>query len=319
MYRYQLVILILSMVFGCKSESIPKIDVGNITNELVVDRFDKKFYATEGDELAVLKAEYPYLFPVQNHDSIWLQRMTSEEELNLAEKVEEMFGDFEEEKNQLELLFKHVKYYHVEFEFPKVISLITNLDYESKVMYADTLLFVSLDLYLGSDSEIYDEFPKYLSRNFNKSQLVVDVATEVSNRFVPVNHHRPFINTMIEAGKKMYLIDLYLPHVSDADKMGYTSEDTSWLENNEGEIWRYFIENELLYSTERDLYARFIDNAPFSKFYIDIDKESPGRVGVWLGWQIVRSYMKNNSVDLQQMLEMNADDLFNKSSYKPRR
>ena len=84
-------------------------------------------------------------------------------------------------------------------------------------------------------------------------------------------------------------------------------------------LGKYFIENRLLYSTDSKLYARFVANAPFSKFYIDIDKDSPGRIGVWLGWQIVRSYMNNNSVNLQQLLQTNAEEIFKKSKYKPKK
>jgi uncharacterized protein YjaZ len=85
------------------------------------------------------------------------------------------------------------------------------------------------------------------------------------------------------------------------------------------QIWKYFIENKLLYSTDADLYTRFVANAPFSKFYIDIDKESPGKIGVWLGWQIVRSYMNNNNVTLQQLLQTSAEEIFKKSKYKPKK
>ena len=35
----------------------------------------------------------------------------------------------------------------------------------------------------------------------------------------------------------------------------------------------------------------FFDASPFSKFYLEIDNQSPGRIGRWIGWQIVRSYM----------------------------
>ncbi|MDF1518362.1 MAG: gliding motility lipoprotein GldB, partial [Lutibacter sp.] len=57
-----------------------------------------------------------------------------------------------------------------------------------------------------------------------------------------------------------------------------------------------------------------------SKFYIDIDKESPGRIGVWLGWQIVSAYMTNNNdVTLQQLLQTDAEEIFNKSKYKPKK
>ena len=75
----------------------------------------------------------------------------------------------------------------------------------------------------------------------------------------------------------------------------------------------------MLYSTDSGLYDRFMANAPFSKFYIDIDKESPGRIGVLLGWQIVRSYMKNNEVTLQQLLQTDAEEIFKKSKYKPKK
>jgi uncharacterized protein YjaZ len=67
------------------------------------------------------------------------------------------------------------------------------------------------------------------------------------------------------------------------------------------------------------LQNRFINLAPFSKFYLEIDNESPGRVGTWIGWQIVRSFMLNNKVSLQQMLKMDEKELFDKSKYKPKK
>ena len=111
----------------------------------------------------------------------------------------------------------------------------------------------------------------------------------------------------------------YTLEVSDVQKMGYTVDKYDWVLANESFIWKYFVENKLLYSTDTKLYTRFIANAPFSKFYIDIDKESPGSVGVWLGWQIVRSYMKNNNVTLQHLLQTNSEEIFKRSKYKPRK
>ena len=45
------------------------------------------------------------------------------------------------------------------------------------------------------------------------------------------------------------------------------------------------------------------------------DNLSPGGVGIWVGWQIVTSYMKHNDVSLQQLLQINELDLFKKSKY----
>jgi uncharacterized protein YjaZ len=84
-------------------------------------------------------------------------------------------------------------------------------------------------------------------------------------------------------------------------------------------MWRYFIEKEMLYSNEQKLSSRFINPAPFSKFYLEIDNESPGRVGAWIGWQIVRSYAKNNDMPIADLLKLDTKKLFEKSKYKPKK
>jgi len=308
--------IILLGVVSCKKDAIKKVDVSDIKVTVSIDRFEQKFYTSNEKTLPNLKKQYPYLFPAQN-DSIWLNKIKNEVEL--FQKTQKVFKNIDTIKNKITNLFKHIKYYHSSFKPPKIITLITNLDYENNIIYADSLLFVSLDIYLGKNSNVYDDFPKYLSRNFDKSQLVVDIAKSISERYFIPERNRQFLNLMINEGKKMYLLDRYLPTFSDAQKIGYTKNQLDWAVANESQLWKYFIENKLLYSTDAKLFTRFIANAPFSKFYIDIDKESPGRIGVWLGWQIVRSYMNNNNVTLQQLLQTNAEEIFKKSKYKPKK
>ena len=99
--------------------------------------------------------------------------------------------------------------------------------------------------------------------------------------------------------------------------MHYTEEQLKWAQENEAYIWMYIIEKELLYSTDPELNNRFINPAPFSKFYLEIDNESPGRIGQFIGWQIVRAYMQNNPVPLHEMLLKDAKSLFEESKFKP--
>ncbi|MNT45968.1 hypothetical protein D3C72_1825850 [compost metagenome] len=102
--------------------------------------------------------------------------------------------------------------------------------------------------------------------------------------------------------------------------MGYTPEQIKWCGENEAYMWRYFIENEMLYNEDPKLRARFIAPAPFSKFFLEIDNDSPGRVGAWIGWQMVRSYMKNNSdVSLAELFKLEPKEIFEKSKYKPKK
>ena len=82
-------------------------------------------------------------------------------------------------------------------------------------------------------------------------------------------------------------------------------------------MWRYFIEKELLYNTDPNMASRFILDAPFSKFYLEIDNESPGRIGQYIGWKMVRSYMEHNDTSVSQLLSKDADEIFKNSKYKP--
>ena len=319
MNKFVSVLVILLVIVSCQNELEKKIDVSGIEVEVSIDRFDQKFYKTTIETLPKIKSDYPFLFPEQNPDSVWLNRINNEDEIELFKKAQAVFENFESEELQIEALFKHIKYYHPTFNSPQILTLISNIDFQNKVLYSENFLFISLDMYLGGNDEAYNNFPMYLARNFDKSQLGVDMANAIGGFYFSPPNSRQFVDLLINEGKKMYQLDCYLPTASDAQKMGYSIENIEWAISNEVPVWKFFIENKLLYSTDSDLYTRFISDAPFSKFFIDIDKESPGKIGVWLGWQIVRSYMRNNDVTLQQLLETNSEEIFKNSKYKPKK
>ncbi|MCY1238340.1 gliding motility-associated lipoprotein GldB [compost metagenome] len=237
----------------------------------------------------------------------------------LHAEVQKTFGNFQKERGDLEELFRHIKYYFPETSLPKVITLISEVDTQSKVIYADSLLLISLDVYLGKDHKFYSGFPEYQRRTFEKSQILPDVVSDFSLRKIAPPTDRALLSQMIYFGKELYLKDVLVPQVSDADKIGYTPEQITWSQENEGYIWRYFVDEKLLYDSDPKLPGRFINPAPFSKFYLEIDNESPGQIGMWIGWQIVRSYMKNNDVSLQQLLQTDAKEIFDNSKYKPKK
>ena len=99
----------------------------------------------------------------------------------------------------------------------------------------------------------------------------------------------------------------------------YTPEQYEWAMANETDIWTYFVENKLLFDTDSKLLSRFINPAPFSKFYLEFDNDSPPRLGRYIGWQIVKSYMERNNVPLQMLPGKTNDEIFKEANYKPRR
>jgi gliding motility-associated lipoprotein GldB len=317
LYKYIYFFVIVVLLISCEKKNKLDIDVSAIDIDVTVERFEKEFYNSAAENLPDLKQKYPLLFPLSTSDSVWVAKMTDKDELELYSETQKLYDDFSDVQEQLTDLFKHIKYYYPNFKAPTINTLITNVDYENGVVYADSLLLISLDVYLGDTSKIYNDFPKYIKDNFKKDRIVVDVAEAIAEVQIPPSNDRTFISKIIQEGKKKYLLDAYLPTISDALKMGYTQEQIDWADVNDEEVWKYFVQGELLFSTDQELNRRFIDKAPFSKFYLENDSETPGSIGVWFGWQIVRAFMERNDVPLQEMLGTDNEDIFKRSKYKP--
>lgn len=317
----KLAFLLMFTLFFISCDKKDKVEkaIEEVPVELTVERFDKVFYESDPNELSKIKHQFPYFFPEGNEDTVWINKMKNPLLKQVHDEVQKKFGNFQKERGDLEELFRHIKYYFPETRLPKVVTLISEVDTDNKVIYADSLLLVSLDVYLGKDHEFYTGFPEYQRKTFEKSQLLSDVVSSFAIRKIVPPTDRTLLSQMIYFGKELYMKDLLIPQISDADKIGYTPEQIAWSQENEGYIWRYFVDEKLLYDSDPKLPGRFINPAPFSKFYLEIDNESPGQIGRWIGWQIVRSYMKNNDVSLQQLLQTDAKEIFDKSKYKPKK
>lgn len=317
--KYTFLFLFVIGFISCGKKKETTIDLSGIDLKMEILRFEERFYTSGPENLSQLKSDFPYLFPAGNPDSVWTSKMQDEDELFLYKSIEEVFKDFSEEETVLSELFKHVKYYFPKFKEPKVITILSNVDYENRVIFADSLLFISLDVYLGKDHEVYSDYPEYIKQNFRKEHMVVDVAQKLTEPVLIKPSTNSFISRIIQQGKKMYLMSAFLPGVSEQELMGYERSQFEWAENSEVDIWKYFVENEMLYSNDASLTDRFIADSPFSKFFLEVDKDSPGQIGIWFGWQIVKSFMQNSDTGLREMILMDNEELFTKSRYKPKK
>ncbi len=312
-------LMVLCAIFSCSDKKNNQIDVSTINVDFSIKRYEVDFYNSTENKLPILKKKYPYLFPKTFTDSLAIVKLNNKEEQELFNETQKLYKNIPELKIELLDLFKHIKHYNRKFKAPNVVTMISNIDYKSRVIYADSLLFISLDVYLGKTHKFYSDYPKYIKENNTKNNIIVDVANSIIEKQLVPLPNRSFIGKMIHEGKKIYLLDIYLPTISDKLKIRYSKEKMDWALTNEEDIWKYFIERKLLFSTETQLNKRFLEEAPFSKFYLQNDNQSPGRIGVWLGWQIVRSYMKNNDVSLQELLIIDSQELFKRSKYKPKK
>ena len=314
-----ILLIVLSFV-KCKHDNSKESDIMAIPVSITIERFDQKFHRSNPENIFELKNEYPFLFPEKFSDSVWFKRQKDSLQLMLLDTVESSFPEMTPIENELESLFKHLKFYFPKTKIPRIIGLINNVDYQTKTIYVDSLLLISLDTYFGSDHPLYAGIPSYVRQDMDIKYLSSHVIDKFVEYRLDPPTDRTLLSQMIYQGKKIYVKDIMLPSKSDALKMCYTDEQVNWVNDNEVYIWQYFIEKQILFNSVPSLVKRFIEPAPFSKFYLEIDNESPGRIGVWLGWQIIKSYLKRYpKTDINTLLNLPPQTIFSKSNYKPRK
>lgn len=315
-----LLFFIAIVTFSCKKDLELEQNIAKINIDIQIERFDTLFANVTSGKLPDLKTAYPFMFSKKYPDSFWLAKKADTLQIQLSEEVKNTFLDFEDTESEIESLFNHLKYYFPEFSPPRIITTTNDVDFRNRVIVTDTIAVIALDSYLGSNHEFYGGIANFLKANFNKEQIVVDLANEYAKKYTYHPNRKTLLDEMIYFGKLLYFKDIIIPFKTEPSRIGYTKDELDWVKANESYIWRYFVSRELLFSTDSKLPSRFINPAPFSKFYLEeIDTNSPGRIGQYIGWQIVKAYMKQNDVSLKDMLIKNTEEIFNNSKFKPRK
>tara|TARA_R110002049_G_scaffold104935_1_gene251616 strand:- start:3774 stop:4697 length:924 start_codon:yes stop_codon:yes gene_type:complete len=307
------------MFLSCDEESKVEKEIATIDIDFTVERFDKAFFEAKSKDLPKLKGAYPFFFSKHVPDSVWIHRINDTLQHQLLTEVQQEFPDFSSTKEDLKSLFQHLKYYDKTFNSPRVITLTNDVAYRDKTIVNDSLVLIALDNYLGEDHEFYQNISMYIAANMQKHQIVPDVANGYAKKYIFQTHRKTLLDEMIYFGKLLYFKDVMIPFKTDAEKIGYTEAQIKWAEANESQIWSYFIEKELLYSTDPKLPNRFIADAPFSKFYLELDNQSPGRLGQYLGWQIVKAYAETTGEDIMKIMQTEPEEIFRKSKFKPKK
>lgn len=317
MKKFLCIVVILLAILSCREDSKIKQEIATLDIDFKVKRFDQALATASVNDLANLKKEYPYFFTKGYNQAYWEARMQDTLQKEIEREVAKAFPDIEDTSQNLELLFKHIAYYFPQTKVPKTIMVATDVDYRNKVILADSLLFVSLSSYLGSEHYFYGGIARFHTKNMRKEQIAVDVAHAFAKTKTPTPQSTQFMEHLIYEGKKLYLMRQLLPFITTHEILSYSPEEFTFAEENELFIWEYFVKKELLFDTDKKLLTRFIDPAPFSKFYLDIDNETPGRIGKYIGYKIVSSYMANNDKSINAMLLQDAATIFKTAKYKP--
>ncbi|MGC8865491.1 MAG: hypothetical protein ACP5O2_07195 [Bacteroidales bacterium] len=317
------------LLTGCKRSDKP--DLRGIKIKPVhIERYEVDLFRVKADslptEMKKLAAKYPLFIGEEYNNPASLLQM--ENYLNDPVIIEayvkstRVFPDLKTVESQLTEAFRYLKFYFPDWNPPShVYSYISGFDIEHGIFTKDSVLVIPLDNYLGNDFQGYRSvhIPVYITRRMTPDNLVPDVIkTILIARMAEYPDDGALIEQMIAQGLLLAATEKILPEVPSHLLIGYTPEQYEWCLSNEKEMWAFLTGQNLLFSREKSVINKFVGEGPTTQGF---PEGAPGRTGQFMGWQIVRAYLKNHPKEnLASILNnTNFRSIFDRSGYKPPR
>jgi len=329
-------IVILFFIIGCNTDNAP--DVSHIKVDINIERFENSFFRIDTNQITTglqqTREDFPSFYQDFMMGILQLNMNDSSGETHevvksflssykgIYDTLQLMYKNMDKIENKLEENFRFAKYYFPDYKIPGIITYIGTLDAPG-IALTNNYIAIGLHQYAGREFSAYHTmeteqlYPAYISRRFTPEYIPVNVMKIVSEDLFPEQSAgRPLIEQVIENGKRLYLIDHFMPYTPDSLITGYTKNQQEWVGENEGLIWSYLIQNENLYSIDPVVIQTYIGESPFTQ---NMSQSSPGNIGQWIGWQIVKKYAeKYPDKTLTDIMNASPRSILDEAKYKPK-
>lgn len=327
----------ISFIISCTSKVNKKIDTSKIHIDFNTVHYYKDIYAIDTNNLEAgidaVNAKYPLFssvffneltgFNANNSRDTFLASvrhfLTYKDYKNLYDTVLKKFPNTQGIDKDLKSLFEHIKYYYPEEKWGTVYYFISGLNQWSAIT-VDTLLGIGIDMHLGKEYKYYPSvgLPLYEIDKCEPEYIAINAAKTIfENKFPLMPEGKNLLDLMIQKGFQMTFMEYTMPTVSDEMLMGYTPTQLKWCQENERMIWSYFKKQNLLYSTQWQQIMRYVNDGPTST---GMPQESPGNIGTFIGWQLVRQYLRSHpEVKWNELINEKIDgqSFLSEAKYKP--
>ena len=323
---------------ACKNKKgIP--DVSKIKVDITVERFDQSFFSIDSINIQAglkkVQNDHPdfyfdfmkQILGVNGSDTNMNTLLVTKEFLRgylpIYDSLQLVYKKTGWLQKELEKGFQFVKYYFPNYKTGKAILFVGPFDAPG-IAATRSGIAIGLQQYAGKNFSVYQStegqelFPLYISRRFGQEYITANCMKAVAEDIFPdQSSGKPLIEQMIERGKQWYLLDKFLPNTPDSIKTGYTKQQLNWCNENEGLIWSYIVKNEDLNSLNPAVIQTYIGEGPFTQGFSQ--EFSPGNIGQWIGWQIVRKFVsKNPGMKPQDVMKADARKILEEAKYKPK-
>ncbi len=323
-------VALLSVLMSCSTGSA-RVHMASDTLHLQIHRFDKTLlhWVADGDSAALdsLHHLYPTMLEVLG---MGVLNQRSPENPAFMERVQQYYAeptlqglyrdavssyaDVQDIETALSHGMAFLKANFPDMKIPAVYMHVSG--FGQNVLVADSLLSLSIDRYLGSEYSLYQRFfYDYQRIKMERSRCVIDYLFGwLMSEYPFAGNENVLLDRMIYQGKIAYIVSLALPEATPALIMGYTAADEQWCVEQEASVWRAILQRKQLYTPDRLTTDKYFEEAP-CHFLSD---QTPGNIGTWMGWQIVKQYMKETNATLLELMGAEDAQVFlNTSKYKP--
>ena len=137
----------------------------------------------------------------------------------------------------------------------------------------------------------------------------------VTDIYPEKNEDKTLVIQMVEKGKRLYMLSKLLPYTNENKLIGYTQTQLKDSYGHEAAIWNLFVQNNFLQTIDYNITKNYIGEGPKTP---ELGEASPGNIGSFAGWQIVKKYMdKFPETSLKKLMDMDAEKIFQEAKYKP--
>ncbi len=325
--------LIMSLLYiasGCNSRPHYQADISDVKIEPVeIKRYEEALFTIDPDNLREEIEPYVDEFELFLGEVIYTQMgqqqlydyITSDFNREIYQDMISQWDDLSGLEKELTRAFRYFHYHFPLLPVPRVFSYMSGLNFEQPVYFQDDVVVIGLDMFMGRNYEGYDQLsiPAFKRVRFIPEAVPVETMREIGNYLLHSGADMPenLLDFFVFQGKLLYFLDAMLPSAQDSLKISYTSEQMEWAKTNEGQSWSFILNNEMLYSSDRQIIQKLTGEAPFTGPF---SSGSAPRMGMYHGWKIVREYMRRNpETTLQELLFEKNDsrEILMESRYRP--
>lgn len=335
--RYFIICLLTVTLFSCNNgEKIP--DVSNIKVEIKTERFEQDLFKADTNHLDTalpqLANKYRRFLPFFNDTIINAAPQWRRDSLIAYYKIfigshrpiydtsQIVFKNFDKYEEEIKKGLQFVKYYFPKYPLPtKIITYVGPLDGYGDMITLDGLI-VGLHHHLGKNYTLYNSewvaqtYPNYITQRFEPATISINAMRNIiSDMYPELLEDKSLVVQMVEKGKRLYLLSKLQPYAKEHLLIGYTEKQLKDCYKFEQQIWDLFAQNNLLQTIDVNIIKNYIGESPKTQ---ELGEASPGNIGSFAGWQIVKKYMKKNpETTLDQLMKTDAEQIYQSAKYKP--